>query len=61
MFLQRNVAIQSLGISTFTFDLKILFKNFSQQHAGYHLVLTDFGLFLIALACHRRSSSVMQV
>jgi hypothetical protein len=30
------------GVTTFTFHLKILFKKFSQQRAGYHLVQRIF-------------------
>jgi hypothetical protein len=34
MSLQTNI----FGVTTFTFHLKILFKKFSQQRVGYHLV-----------------------
>jgi hypothetical protein len=34
MSLQTNI----FGVTTFTFHLKILFKKFSRQRAGYHLV-----------------------
>jgi hypothetical protein len=34
MSLQTNI----FGVTTFTFHLKILFKKFSQQRAGYHIV-----------------------
>jgi hypothetical protein len=40
------------GVSTFTFHLKILFKQFSQQHAGYHLVKQIYGTLLTRHDCH---------
>jgi hypothetical protein len=40
MSLQMNI----FGVTTFTFHLKILFKKFSRQRAGYHLVLTKDNL-----------------
>jgi hypothetical protein len=44
MSLQTNIACNIFGVTTFTFHLKILFKKFSQQRAGYHLV-TDYNLY----------------
>jgi hypothetical protein len=36
---ERMFSCNHFGVPTFTLHLKILFKNFSQQYAGYHLVL----------------------
>jgi hypothetical protein len=35
---KRILPFNIFGVTTFTFHLKILFKKFSQQRAGYHLV-----------------------
>jgi hypothetical protein len=36
----RILPCNIFGVTTFIFHLKILFKKFSQQRAGYHLVFT---------------------